>query len=151
MALAVQGKFKGVQQTVVELSGGVVDAAKCFGASSGQSNLKIVEAEGRSYLESQGDGVYDAVLVDVFDGDDKVPSCFTTLEFFKTAKRVLKPHGVLVMNAHSGQTLHNDLKDILPSARVAFGDVQRGKAPGLGNAILMMRASAEQPAAGDDA
>jgi hypothetical protein len=139
MALAVQGKLKGVQQTVVELSGGVVDAAKCFGASSSQSNLQIVEAEGRSYLESQGDGKYDAVLVDVFDGDDKVPPCFTTLEFFKTAQRVLKPHGLVVMNAHSGKTLHNDLKDLLPGAQATFSDVQVGQAPGLGNALVLMR------------
>lgn len=139
MSLLVQSKFKGVQQTVVELSGGVVDAAKCFGASSGQSNLKIVQAEGRSYLESQGDGSFDAVLVDVFDGDDKVPSCFTTQEFFKTSKRVLKPNGVLVMNAHSGATLHNDLKDLLPAAQTTFGDVQVGGAPGLANAIVLVR------------
>merc|ERR1719161_1485542 len=139
MAMAVQNKLKGVQLTVVELSGGVVNAAKCFGASSGQSNLNIVQAEGCSFLESQGNATYDAVLVDVFDGDDKVPSCFTTLEFFKTAKRVLKPDGLLVMNAHSGKTLHNDLKDLLPGAQATFADVQVGVAPGLGNALVVAR------------
>lgn len=144
MAMAVQNKLKGVQQTVVELSGGVVNAAKCFGASSGQSNLNIVQAEGRSFLESQGDATYDAVLVDVFDGDDKVPSCFTTQEFFKTAQRVLKPNGLLVMNAHSGKTLHNDLKDLLPAAQSTFADVQVGGAPGLANAIVQMRGKSEQ-------
>merc|ERR1719160_886040 len=149
MSLLVQSKFKGVQQTVVELSGGVVDAAKCFGASSGQSNLKIVQAEGRSYLESQGDATYDAVLVDVFDGDDKVPPCFTTQEFFKTAQRVLKPNGLLVMNAHSGKTLHNDLKDLLPAAQATFADVQVGSAPGLANAIVLMRGKSAQTSGGD--
>jgi SAM-dependent methyltransferase len=148
MALSVQNKLKGVQQTVVELSGGVVDAAKCFGASSGQSNLKIVQAEGRSFLESQSDAAYDAVLVDVFDGDDKVPPCFTTQEFFKTAQRVLKPNGLLVMNAHSGKTLHNDLKDLLPAAQAVFADVQVGGAPGLANAIVLMRGKSTETQAG---
>lgn len=135
MALVLQQSFPGSRQTVVELSPDVAAAAQCFGASSG---LDIATGDGRAYLEDAADGSYDAVFLDAFDASDKVPSCFTTGEFFGLAKRKLRAGGILVMNAHTGITLHNDVKDLLPAAQAAFGKgLQIGKAPGLANAIVL--------------
>jgi len=135
LALVLHEVFPDSQQTVVELSSDVVDAARCFGAAGSQ--FELVTADGRSYLEGANDGEFDAILIDVFDNEDKVPSCFTTHEFFQTSKRKLKPGGVIAMNAHSGATLHNDLADLLPAAKAVFSDVRLGKAPGLANVIVV--------------
>jgi len=139
MALVLQHTFPGSRQTVVELSPDVAAAAQCFGAGV-DSGLDVVTGDGRAYLEGAADASFDAVFVDAFDAADKVPSCFTTSEFFGAAKRKLRPGGILVMNAHTGITLHNDVKDLLPAAHAAFGGgsgLQVGKAPGLANAIVL--------------
>jgi len=139
MALLLQQSFPGSHQTVVELSPDVAAVAPCFGASS-TSGLDVTIGDGREYLENAADGSFDAVFLDAFDASDKVPSCFTTSEFFKTAKRKLRPGGMLVMNAHSGATLHNDVADLLPAANATFGSgprLQLGKAPGLANTIVL--------------
>lgn len=143
LALLLQSKFPEAKQTVVELSPEVVSAAKCFGAGA----LDIVTGDGRQYIDGAEEGAFDAVLIDVFDGADKVPGCFTTGEFFKSASRKLKPGGVLVMNAHSGQTLHNDLKDLLPGAKATFPEVRIGDAPGLGNKIVLATSAVNATAA----
>jgi spermidine synthase len=145
LALQLQQSWPGSQQTVVELSTAVSDAAKCFGAASGVG-LDIVTGDGREYLESSADAAFDAVLVDAFDSSDKVPSCFTTKEFFTSARSKLKPGGLLIMNAHTGKTLHNDVKDLLPAASAVFGGgdhLQVGSAPGLANAIILARSADE--------
>jgi spermidine synthase len=141
LALQLQRSWPESQQVAVELSSEVADAAKCFGASSG-SGLDIVTGDGRAYLENSADGSFDAVFLDAFDASDKVPSCFTTKEFFAMAKRKLKTGGLLVMNAHSGKTLHNDVKDLLPAANTVFGSghLQLGVAPGVANAIMLATA-----------
>jgi len=111
--------FPNSRQTVVELSAQVVQSADCFGA--GGNSFEVVTADGRRFLEQQAAGSIDAVLIDAFDAEDRVPQCFTTSDFFQTARRVLKPGGVLALNAHTGTTLHNDLRDLLPAAQSVFG------------------------------
>jgi hypothetical protein len=140
LPLTIQHQIPGAQQTVVELSQGVVDAAGCFG----EEKFQIVHADGRSFLERSADHTYNAILVDVADGYDRVPSCFTTLEFFHTVNRTLQPKGILLMNVHTGKTLHNDLKDLLPAVKQTFGEVQLGQAPGLANAIIMARIKGDE-------
>lgn len=150
LALQLQQSFPGSRQTVVELSPDVAAAAGCFGASAA-SGLNVVVGDGREYLENAADGTYDAVFLDAFDASDKVPACFTTSEFFNVAKRKLKPAGILVMNAHSGKTLHNDVADLLPAANATFGAGQRlriGTAPGVANAIVLAQAEGSQEASG---
>lgn len=134
LALLVHALFPGAQQTVVELSSGVAQAGKCFGVVGDE--FELITEDGRAYIESSPDGSIDAIFVDAFDGEDKVPSCFTTSEFFATVKQKLRPKGVLSMNAHSGKTLHSDVDDLLPAAKKVFGDVLLGQAPGLGNVIV---------------
>lgn len=146
LALALRAKFPGSRQTAVELSPEVVSAAKCFGAD--RPDLDIVTADGRQYIESTEDGAFDALLIDVFDGEDKVPACFTTTEFFHLVRQKLKPKGLLVMNAHSGATLHNDLKELVPGASSAFGEVRLGRSPGLANVIVLASGTSGAAAAG---
>lgn len=144
LALLLQQSFPGSSQTVVELSPDVAAAAACFGVGA---NLDVTIGDGREYLENAADASFDAVFLDAFDASDKVPSCFTTSEFFNIAKRKLRSGGMLVMNAHSGATLHNDVADLLPAANSTFGGgrLQVGKAPGLANAIVLAQlAQAEQ-------
>jgi len=134
LALLLHTLFPGAQQTVVELSSEVAQAGKCFGVVGDE--FELVTEDGRSFIESAADGSIDAVFVDAFDGEDKVPSCLTTSEFFATVKQKLRPRGILSMNAHSGKTLHSDVDDLLPAAKGVFGDVLLGQAPGLGNVIV---------------
>mmetsp|Transcript_125093 Transcript_125093/g.198151 ORF Transcript_125093/g.198151 Transcript_125093/m.198151 type:complete len:368 (-) Transcript_125093:35-1138(-) len=149
LALALQDLYPNSQHVVVELSNQVVQAAKCFGADS-SANLDIVNADGCSYLEEAKNNEFDAVLIDVFDSDDKVPPCFTTEHFFSVVHQKLTLGGVIAMNAHTGKTLHNDLADVLPTMRKSFIDVQVGRAPGLANAIIVGSARSSTSAAHSD-
>jgi len=138
LALALQEVLPGSRQTVVELSGTVADAAPCFGSGE----FDVVVGDGRTYLEKANDGELDAVLVDAFNAEDRVPPCFVTSEFFRTARKKLRSGGILVMNSHSGKTLHDDVHDLLPAAQSVFGQsVMLGQAPGLGNVIVVARAT----------
>lgn len=147
MAMLLQQSYPGSHQTVVELSPDVAAAAPCFGAGD-NSGLDVTIGDGREYLENTADASLDAVFLDAFDASDKVPSCFTTSEFFDMAKRKLRPGGMLVMNAHSGATLHNDVADLFPAANATFGSgLQVGKAPGLANAIVLAQLQKSDKAA----
>lgn len=62
-----------------------------------RSGIKVRETDGRAGLEAMPDDYADAVIVDAFDGLH-VPGSLATTECFGTARRVLRPDGVLIMN-----------------------------------------------------
>ncbi len=41
---------------------------------------------------------YDAIVIDVFDSNNTVPTCFTTPALFQSVRQALSPTGVMVMN-----------------------------------------------------
>ena len=114
----------GVRVDVVEINPAVVPIAeRFFDFEPDKVHLSI--DDGRHFLnccEKQ----YDAVLLDAFLGDSS-PSHLMTHEAFASIKRVLRPGGVLVINAFCdvqegrdffGASLAKTLKSVFPGLRL---------------------------------
>lgn len=95
----VPGQFarEGRTVDVVEINPTIVPLARdYFDLDLKAVNLTI--GDGRQYVHTLADATYDAVVLDAFLGDSS-PSHLMTLEAFSDIRRVLKPAGVLVINA----------------------------------------------------
>ncbi len=95
----VPGQFarEGREVDVVEINPAIVPiAARHFDLDLSAINLTI--GDGRQHLHALEDGRYDALVLDAFLGDSS-PSHLMTREAFADMRRVLKPDGVLVINA----------------------------------------------------
>jgi spermidine synthase len=87
------------QVDVVEINPAVVPVAeKYFNLERDRVNLRI--DDGRHFL-NRTRKKYDVVVIDAFLGDAS-PSHLFTREAFKSVRRVLRPGGVLVINAFGG-------------------------------------------------
>jgi spermidine synthase len=95
---------RGAQVDVVEINPAVVPVAERF-FDLQPSKLHLAIDDGRHYL-NRCKKHYDAVILDAFLGDSS-PSHLFTKEAFSSIRHVLRPGGVLVINA--------------------FGDVESGK------------------------
>lgn len=93
----MQFAHAGAQVDTVEINAAVVPLAEAhFDLDVSAINLMI--GDGRQYLHELSGGAYDAVVLDAFLGDSS-PSHLMTREAFADMRRVLKPDGVLVINA----------------------------------------------------
>lgn len=87
----------GQQVDVVEINAAIVPVAeKHFDLDRSLINLTI--GDGRQHLHDLPEATYDALVLDAFLGDSS-PSHLMTREAFADMRRVLKPDGVLVINA----------------------------------------------------
>lgn len=119
----------------IDISGDVIAAAPCFGVRQG-ANLRLVQSDGRKYIESQKDGSYDIVFLDAYDDHSMIPPCLKTVEFFQMISKKLAPGGVLSMNVW-----RRELDAVYTAFATAFpGRTQAGKSPGLRNIVLLGRA-----------
>merc|ERR1719443_424284 len=84
MALWLRKHYPDTTLHVAELVPSVVASAPCFGLDTNDPGLHLHAADGRAFLKNSTDGQYDAILIDAFDPDAGVPSCFRTKEFFCT-------------------------------------------------------------------
>lgn len=128
-----QKHLPGAKLDNVDINAEVIAAAPCFGIKRSDRN-KLIEADGRQYIEQQADGSLDVVFVDAFDDHDHVSACLATVEFFQILRRKLSKHGAVTMNvwAHQISSLYSSMEKAFGSDRVSIGT-----APGLGNFILM--------------
>lgn len=84
---------KGANITEVEIDPVVIEVSnEYFGPINGQ----VIIQDGRTYVETADDDLFDYVLIDAFSGPASIPPQLTTLEFFSSISRVLKPNGVLI-------------------------------------------------------
>lgn len=60
-------------------------------------DVTCVTQDGVAYLQTV-QKPYDAIIIDVFDADNNVPDCFTTLDLFHTVRQALSADGIMVMN-----------------------------------------------------
>jgi spermidine synthase len=85
----------GAQVTEVEIDPFVVQLSDAyFGAIQG----KVVVEDGRTYVDRAADNQFDYVMLDAFNGVNYVPPQLTTVEFYESVRRILKPGGRLLMN-----------------------------------------------------
>ena len=85
----------------VELDAAVVDAAtSCLGLE--KADVAVSVGDALAWAAAAPDAQYDAIFVDVFDGDNLTPSAFVAPPFVADVRRALAPGGVAVHNLHTG-------------------------------------------------
>lgn len=60
-------------------------------------DVRCIRRDGIAHLRTTRKK-YDAVIVDVFGGNNHVPRGFTTEDFFRRVQKVLSPSGLMIMN-----------------------------------------------------
>jgi spermidine synthase len=115
----------GAKVRAVEINPAIVPIAeKYFGFDP--SKLALTIGDGRYYLEKSKEK-FDVIILDAFLGESP-PSHLMTREAFGSMKRLLKPGGVLVMNAFgelekgfTTASLYITLQKVFPSVRLHAG------------------------------
>lgn len=93
MARALEAR--GANVTEVEIDPIVVQLSnEFFGPIEGE----VIVQDGRAYVEQAETGIFDFVLIDAFNGPQSIPAQLTTVEFFESVERILKPDGIMIMN-----------------------------------------------------
>jgi len=118
----------GTRVEVVEINPAVVPVAeKWFGFEP--KKVRITIDDGRHFLNRET-RQYDAVILDAFLGDSS-PSHLLTREAFASIRRVLRPEGVLVINAFAdlapgadfmAASLEKTLASVFPGLRLHTAD-----------------------------
>jgi len=133
----------------IDSSAGVVAAAPCFGLHPGKK-LRVVHTSAREHLKSCQNGTYDVVILDDFLTASPEKKCLSTSAFFNQVRSKLTTKGSLLVNVAP-----DDAELVASAMKQAFGNVERGYAPGLGNVILRSQERPRPqpealPEAGDD-
>ena len=87
---------------VVEIDPRMNDIARDYFRLEPDPRMKIVNEDGRVFLNAAPSGTYHAVLMDAFGSLFSVPYQLTTLEAVRHIDRVLDPKGVAIFNLGSG-------------------------------------------------
>lgn len=119
-----------VSAEVAELDGAVIRLARTYFRIEEGDRLKVHERDGRVFL-AQTKSEFDVILVDAYRGPF-VPFHLTTAEFYKTAKRRLRPGGVVAQNVEP-TTLFFDSAYV--TMKAAFDHVDSYQADG--NVVLV--------------
>lgn len=103
-------------------------ASRLFGFRP-SPNSTVEVAEGLAALERRPAGSQDAVLVDCFAGEDRVPLGCRSQRFFAAARRVLGAEGLLLQNvwarSSASPAVAAEFEETLAAFAAAFGDPPR--------------------------
>ncbi len=119
-----------VSAEVAELDGQVIRLARTYFRIEEGDRLKVYERDGRVFL-NQTKSEYDVILVDAYRGPF-VPFHLTTVEFYQTAKKHLRPGGVVAQNVEP-TTLFFD--SAYATMKAVFANVDAYQADG--NVVLI--------------
>ncbi|MBN1146137.1 MAG: fused MFS/spermidine synthase [Anaerolineales bacterium] len=140
-ALALEAR--GAQVTEVEIDPFVVRLSDTyFRPIAGE----VVIQDGRAYIDQAAAEQFDYVFIDAFSGPDSVPPQLTTVEFFGSVRRVLKPGGSMIYNfigVPSGQRSDSFLA-IAASMTAVFEDTRTSTMSGDFVQNIIFVASMEQ-------
>lgn len=103
-------------------------ASTFFGFQEGEQNALEV-TDGLAAVRERPAGEYDAVLVDCFAGQDRVPMGCRSEEFLGAARRLLKPDGVVAQNVWARSSASDLVAKEFGSIVEAYSSVFR-HAPG---------------------
>jgi len=109
----------------VDINARVVETAReYFGfATKGRTYVE----DGRTFIQRAADASYDLVVLDTFNGD-AIPYHLLTKEFFAQVARVLRPSGVVAVNAvglsHGKGGLSGDARAVAATLRTALPRVR---------------------------
>lgn len=91
------GRFPGLRMTVVELDPGVTELARRFFGLRETPRLRVLHADGRTYLNRTRDK-YDVALMDVFTAHYAAPFHLATVETAERLSALLTDEGVCMVN-----------------------------------------------------
>jgi SAM-dependent methyltransferase len=106
-------------------------------------NLKEDEAtiyinDGRSFLETENAGLYDIILADAYQ-DITVPFHMSTVEFFQSVKKHLKPGGILIVNINMRSGDFEGIPEYLAgTVKSCFNSVYRVDLTNVTNSVLFV-------------
>jgi len=89
---------------VVEIDPRMTDIARDYFRLETDARMKIVNEDGRVFLNAAPSGAYHAVLMDAFGSLFSVPYQLTTIEAVRHIDRVLDANGVVIFNLGSAVT-----------------------------------------------
>lgn len=117
---------------VVELDPLMPDIARDYFRLTPDPRLKIVNEDGRLFLNRAPTGAYDAVLMDAFGSLFSVPYQLTTIEAARHVDRVLDSDGIVIFNLGSAITGSRNrfLQAELATYRAVFPSVHLFKVNG---------------------
>ncbi|MEV6807000.1 fused MFS/spermidine synthase [Streptomyces sp. NPDC051132] len=87
----------GSRQDVVDADRGLLELVSEWLPLPADSGVSLHAADARAWLEAAPDDRADVLIADVFGGS-RVPAHLTTLDYVRTAGRVLRPDGVYLAN-----------------------------------------------------
>ena len=129
----VAAEHPGVRTDVVEIDPAVIRLARRWFfldeavalARAGGGDLRVICADGRSFLEAAPGEAYDAIVLDAFVGAEPVRE-LATVEALRAARAALAPGGVLAANVVSRDEGADVafLRSVVATARMVFSDVE---------------------------
>ncbi len=103
----VEATRPGSRQQVVELESDLVDLVRSELPWSTKASIRVRHGDARAVLEKLPPGLHgsvDLLVVDVFSGA-RTPAHVTSIEFYRSAVRLLAPGGILLANIADGPGL----------------------------------------------
>lgn len=100
--LATMLHKEGCEMTVVDINAVSFDLAKRYFEMP--EDIECIVEDGSKFLQ-ETNRKFDAIAIDAFTSDAKVPEQLTTEDFFQHAQQAMNPGGILVMNV----MVQNDL------------------------------------------
>ncbi len=144
----VEATRPGSRQQVVELESDLVDLVRAELPWSTRASIRVRHGDARAVVEKLPQGLHgsvDLLIVDVFSGA-RTPAHVTSIEFYRTAVRLLAPTGILLANIADGPGLAfargqaATLADAIGNV-AALAEVQILKGRRFGNIVLVGSAS----------
>jgi len=88
--------YLSAQIDVVEIDPGLTSIAKRWFAYDSPSNVRIVNDDARTYVDTT-DERYDIVIVDIYN-DNEIPFTILTREYGESIRRIVNDGGVVIAN-----------------------------------------------------
>jgi spermidine synthase len=105
----------------VEIDPAVTEVSREAMGLRDEDHRRIVHGDGRTFLRSQPEGAYDAIILDAYARQVSVPPGLATREFFELARSRLRDGGLLLANIgalHAGGAL---VRTLANTAAAGFG------------------------------
>ena len=135
MPMIVRRGFPDVNIDIVEIDREIPKIAEKYFGFKPDSRINIVIEDGRVYV-NRCKKKYDVIFIDVYNADN-IPFQFTTLEFYKQIKRILRKGGTCAVNvANMGK--ESFIKAELKTIMTVFNSTDIFVSPGESNYIPIM-------------
>ncbi|HEX3130021.1 MAG TPA: fused MFS/spermidine synthase [Thermoanaerobaculia bacterium] len=126
-------RYYGMVADSVDVNAAVADAASRYFEFRTKGRMYV--EDGRTFVHRTPAGTYDVIVIDAFNGDS-MPYHLMTREFLAEARRLLRPSGVLAVNAvgrfGSSVGLSGDVRSIAATLRAEFPHVRAFRLPAAG-------------------